>query len=165
MQDARLAIPADNVMPQFTRWYRWADRREIPDGVSTDRVLAYGGVYLLAHFPRDLPAGPADHRAPAVFYVGEGSRLGRRWDQFARSGFRGLPGHSGGHTYRAWTAGAPGLRETLCVAALPIWFADEGDTDAPLSRARRFRLYLEQRILWDLVANPRGRGATLLNRK
>jgi hypothetical protein len=159
-----IRIPRDNVMRAFTPWTRWADRSSIPDGVSDDPVAKYGGVYVLAHHVRP-PAGVADPLHDAIVYVGEGSLLGRRWDQFHRSGFRGLSGHSGGHAYRDWVRGRKPSGETLYVAALPIWFANEGDTNAPMSRARRYRLLLEQLILWELTLMREGRDLPLLNKR
>ena len=147
-------------MGEFTSWFPWASRLHIPDGFG-GYVHSYGGVYLLAHFSGTVPPGPADFLDDAVVYVGEGAYLKRRWYDFERSAHLGLLGHSGGHSHRAWATAAGAAWETLHVAAVPIWFDGEGASDAPLSLARRFRLYLEQLILWKLVVHRRGRQGLL----
>ena len=157
--------PESNIAGEFTPWFRWADRLDIPDGFG-GHVHDYGGVYLLAHMPnRPQDGDPADFLDDAVIYVGEGAYLKRRWYDFERSAFLGLPGHSGGFSHRAWREQSGAAWETLHVAALPIWFASEDSTDAPTSLARRFRLHVEQLLLWKLAVHRRGKQLTLLNAK
>ena len=136
----------------------------MPDGHG-GLVHEYGGVYILAHFANAAPAGPADFLDDAVVYVGEGAYLKRRWYDFERSANLGLSGHSGGHSHRAWAAESGATWQTLHVAAYPIWFEGEGATDAPASLARRFRLHVEQLLLWKLAAHRRGKTLHLLNVK
>ena len=128
---------------------------------------AYGGVYILAHFEKRVPRGPADHLDDRVIYVGEGNHLGRRWYQFERSAFHELPGHSGGHSHRRWCETSGAQWKSLHVAAFPIWFRNEGDTDASGSLARRFRLHVEQLVLWQIIRHrtARDRPLDLLNVK
>lgn len=159
------ASPERNVVGSLSPWCRWDARRSITDG-HDGVAYEYGGVYLLAHLgaaPAGVPADPCDDR---IVYIGEGSHLGRRWYQFERSAKRGLPGHSGGHSYRVWAKRNKVPWDTLYVAAYPIWFASEGDTNDPTSLAKRFRLFLEQKLLLDLVAHRRDRSELhLLNAK
>ncbi|WP_157370546.1 hypothetical protein [Vulgatibacter incomptus] len=156
--------PEPNIAGEFTPWIRWADRLSVPDGLG-GHVHEHGGVYLLAHFPIRVPRGPADFLHSSVVYVGEGGHLKSRWYAFQRSALHGLVGHSGGHSHRAWRELSGAEWETLHVAALPIWFESEGSTDAPTSLARRFRLHLEQLLLWKLAVLRRGKKLTLLNAK
>jgi hypothetical protein len=152
--------PEPNVAGHFSSWVPWRDRLTIPDGHS-GHVHDYGGVYLLAHFRGETPAGAADLLDDAIVYVGEGGHLKRRWYDFERSAHVGVAGHSGGHSHRRWREETGTAWETLQVAAFPIWFASEGDTDAPASLARRFRLYVEQSVLWKLAGHRRGLGRNL----
>jgi hypothetical protein len=156
--------PEPNIAGEFTPWFPWSARLKMPDGFG-GHVHEYGGVYVLAHFPGAVPSGPADFLDDAVVYVGEGAHLMRRWYEFERSAYHGLSGHSGGHSHRAWCAKSGATWDTLHVAAYPIWFESEGATDAPASLARRFRLYLEQMLLWKLAAHRRGKQLPLLNVK
>ncbi|MBN8609127.1 MAG: hypothetical protein J0L92_00980 [Deltaproteobacteria bacterium] len=156
--------PEPNVVGHFTPWFRWSDRLTMPDGHG-GLVHEYGGVYILAHFASTAPSGSADFLDDAVVYVGEGASLKRRWYDFERSANLGLPGHSGGHSHRAWAAESGATWQTLHVASYPIWFESEGATDAPASLARRFRLHVEQLLLWKLAAHRRGKTLHLLNVK
>ena len=156
--------PEPNVAGDFTPWVRWSDRLTTPDGFG-GHIHDYGGVYLLAHFPKTAPAGSADVLDDAVVYVGEGAYLKRRWYDFERSANLGLPGHSGGHSHRVWAADSGATWKSLYVTALPIWFESEGSTDEPSSLARRFRLFVEQYLLWRLAVHRRGKGLHLLNIK
>lgn len=157
--------PEQNVVGHFSCWFPWRKRLEIPDGYG-GHAHEYGGVYLLGHFEGAAPRGPARIGDDAIVYVGEANQLGRRWYDFERSALHARFGHSGGHRHREWRDAGGAAWESLCVAALPIWFESEGDTDAPASLARRFRLHVEQQVLWRLVVNRAGReGLTLLNVK
>lgn len=155
--------PEQNVAGFFSAWTPWSERLTVPDGFG-GHIHEYGGVYLLAHFAK-TPAGAADSLDDAIVYVGEANDLKRRWYDFERSALYGLTGHSGGHTHRQWREATRIGWETLHVAALPVWFESEGDTDAPLSMTRRFRLHAQQLVLWRLAAHRRGRHLTLLNVK
>jgi hypothetical protein len=156
--------PEPNVASHFSSWVPWGQRLTIPDGHG-GHAHEYGGVYLLAHFDDAPAAGPANALDDAIVYVGEGGYLKRRWYDFERSAYLGVSGHSGGHSHRAWREKSGARWETLHVAAFPIWFESEGTTDASASLARRFRLYVEQLLLWRLSGHRRGRGLTLLNVK
>lgn len=156
--------PEPNVTGYFSPWFAWSQRLTIPDGHG-GHVHHYGGVYVLAHFVDTPPGGPADVLDNAIVYVGEGGRLQRRWYDFERSALHGLSGHSGGHSHREWRERSGVPWDTLHVAAYPIWFESEGATDAPASLARRFRLYLEQLLLWKLAAHRARESLTLLNVK
>lgn len=136
---------------QFTPWISWEKRTGVEE--SGAKLTAYGGVYLIAHFLKSPPTGTADHLDDRVVYVGEGKNLGRRWYQFERSAKHELPGHSGGWSHLEWRTKSGTSWESLHVAALPIWFAGEGDTDASGSLARRFRMYVEQTVLWQIVTH------------
>lgn len=160
MEDFDAGSPEKNFFRHFTKWRRWRERREIPDGHGY-KVESYAGVYLLAHFT-SAPKRPASHLDDAIIYIGDGSWLRRRWEQFEASALHGLPGHSGGHSYRD-RFGA-GLWDRLHVAVLPIWF---GKNDQPRSAeewTQVFRLYVERRILWELTIK-RGGTHGLLNKK
>lgn len=156
-----------NFVAGFSEWFPWARRLEIPDGRSS-RAAVHGGVYLLAHFSPSVPAGAANHLDDNVFYVGESNDLRGRWYKFERSANKGLSGHSGGHSYRGWSVSHPHKRwEDVNVAAMPIHFDIEGHSDEPHSLARRFRLFTEQRVLWELIQHRRSLGVPLhlLNEK
>ena len=156
--------PEPNVAGHFSSWVSWEHRQAIPDDHG-GYVHKYGGVYLLAHFASAPPQGPADVLHDAIVYVGEGKHLKQRWYQFERSAYLGLSGHSGGASHRTWREQSRIPWETLHVAAFPIWFASEGTTDAPASLARRFRLYVEQLLLWKLAVHRREHAVPLLNAK
>lgn len=156
--------PEANVASEFSSWVPWAQQHTIPDGHG-GHVHEYGGVYLLAHFDVMPPLGPANILDDAIVYVGEGSYLKRRWYDFERSAYHGLSGHSGGHSHRAWRKRVGVSWKSLHIAAFPIWFESEGTTDEPTSLARRFRLYVEQLVLWRLVVHRRERDLPLLNVK
>lgn len=150
----------------FSEWFPWAERLAIPDRFG-GHVHQYGGVYLLAHFRKASPAGPANYLDDAIVYVGEGGSLRTRWKQFDDSARDGRAGHSGGHSHRAWCEGVGLTLETLHVAAYPIWLESEQHAKAPLSLTVRHRLHVEQVVLWELVKHRRGRGRrlSLLNKK
>jgi hypothetical protein len=153
--------PHRNFFREFKPWHPWSARHELDDGRG-HKVYEYPGVYLLAHFADRQSEGPVDYLSREIVYVGEGSWLRRRWEQFETSARYGLPGHSGGHSYRErfntsrWNE--------LYVAALPIWFGDETLPRSAEDWTQMYRLYVERRILWQLTVS-RGGTHGLLNRK
>jgi len=140
--------PKQNFFRSFSPWAKWAERERLDDGHGFS-VHDYSGVYLLAHFDNRPPSGTAEYLDDAIFYVGEAVWLKRRWRQFQDSARDGLPGHSGGHTYRATFK--PSKLSRLYVAAMPVWF---GDAKLPRSEedwTQSFRLYVERSIIWGLT--------------
>ena len=152
--------PQQNYFREFKPWRPWSARLELDDGHG-HRLHEYPGVYLLAHFGT-VPPEPVDYLDDGIVYVGEGSWLRRRWEQFEMSARAGLPGHSGGHSYRERFGNAHW--DELYVAALPIWFGDETLPRSAEDWTQTYRLYAERRILWELTGK-RGGTHNLLNRK
>lgn len=157
-----------NLFRTFSRWVRWQDRVTLIDkslaslgtGAPSRPVGSYPGLYLLAHFRR-APVGAADYLDRNIVYVGEGDPLSRRWYQFERSALHGLPGHSGGHSYRrefgdrAWS--------NLHVSALPICFGTV-ETESLPGWTRAYRLHVERAIIWERTKTGNGKHG-LLNKK
>jgi hypothetical protein len=139
-----------NFFREFTSWWPWSKRQEVPDGHGY-KAADYAGVYLLAHFDGNAPGGAATHLDDQIIYVGEGSRLRGRWRQFERSARHGLSGHSGGFSYRDAFGGD--RWDQLHVAALPIWFGDDSQPSSSEPWTQAYRLYVERRILWDLTVH------------
>jgi hypothetical protein len=100
---------------ELSPWFRWKERGNIE---NSDKA----GVYTLAKFKTASPqtVNPLD---PNIIYFGETCKsLKVRWLQFDASAFHGLPGHSGGKTYRN-TYRDEGL--DLYVAAMPVLIAND----------------------------------------
>jgi hypothetical protein len=119
----------------FTRWTRWADRKQIQGG-------DFAGIYALARF-QSAPPVAADILDEGIVYIGEtceNSLLGRL-SQFNRSAFLGKDGHSGGWTYRALFADAG---DTLYVSVCPV-------PDLAEPHRSAFIRWAERQSLWDYV--------------
>lgn len=162
LSDLGISIPDENVQPEFTEWIPWASRYTVD--VDDYRLHTYSGVYVLAHLDGRVTRRSADPLDKRIIYIGEGSRLKKRWYAFERS-IGEHRGHSGGHSYRdefRRTEPMPSLH----VAALPIWLKQsepDGDPMDPCSLTCRLRHHVEQALLWH--HSYRKSGAKLLNRK
>jgi len=148
-----------NVFRDFSDWAPWEQRKNLLDPVWNSRLAVYPGVYILAHFDKS-PVGTADYLDDAIFYVGEGGHLGRRWYQFERSALEGKSGHSGGFSYQ--TKYGKQLWKKLHIAALPVWFGDRDESIEDWTQV--YRLYVERRILWEITMKRNGRHGLLNNK-
>jgi hypothetical protein len=161
--DLGIQPPKPNVVTTFSPWFEWGARTTMPDGYG-GYLHEYGGVYLLAHFAKRPSLGAANILDDSIVYVGEGSLLVRRWNQFERSALLGSNGHSGGHSHRQWRDATGVSWKTLYVSAFPVWF-DPSDSVDPAVLETRYRRYVEQLVLWRLTCHRHDRGLPLLNRK
>jgi hypothetical protein len=98
---------------QFSPWYAWDDRRNVPQGNMP-------GIYLLSISRKNLAGHTADWSD--VSYIGmtnsQQGLLGR-WQQFFNS-IRGKNGHSGGNTVFRALGPYDNWELQLFVAAMPV---------------------------------------------
>jgi hypothetical protein len=119
----QIEIPAMN----FSHWYAWDDRRNVPQGDMP-------GIYLLSISRKNLAGCAADWSD--VSYIGmTNSQKGLfgRWQQFFNS-IRGKSGHSGGNTIFRALGHYDKWGPRLFVAAMPVECNVANPTDDDLIR-------------------------------
>ncbi len=160
--DLHANSPRQSWFSEFSEWVPWAQRHTLRPPWPDDRLDRYGGVYVLAHLPDGVPLGAANYIDPAIEYVGEGKHLRRRWNDFERAA-QGGTGHSGGTSYFKRHGG---LRSELCIAAIGVWISADTKSSTPEEPwTTAYRLHVERHVIWSIIADRKGKGIELLNKK
>lgn len=81
---------------KFTKWYKWNDRNSI-------NGLDHPGIYILAHFHKNIPLNRASYLNKEVVYIGETTdrTLIKRLSEFESVAFKKATNHSGGVSYKS----------------------------------------------------------------